>query len=237
MLNTTFWKKYFEVYDYLNYLIPYSDLIKSLTDSLNISAGDKIFDAGSGTGNLSVSMSQLGADVVGFDFSKEGIEIHKSKQPNICIVQGDLISKLPFSDSFFDKIVSNNAIYTLPKDKRINLFNEFHRILKPGGIIVISNIIKGFDPKKIYIDHLKLQISRSGILPTLYTACTLIVPTLKIFYYNYLIKKENKGGGYDFVSDEEQYSLLKVSGFVNISSNQLVYSKQAILNRAEKKHD
>jgi hypothetical protein len=61
-----------------------------------------------------------------------------------------------------------------------------------------------------------------------------MLPTIKIFYYNYLIKKEGLFGGYSFFSDNEQSELLKQSGFINVTKDEIYYSGQAILNTASK---
>lgn len=57
MLDSQFWAKYFKVYDTLNQLIPYQDLLDLFLKKLELlSSGDKnILDVGSGTGNLCIS--------------------------------------------------------------------------------------------------------------------------------------------------------------------------------------
>jgi ubiquinone/menaquinone biosynthesis C-methylase UbiE len=234
MLDTNFWKKYFKVYDILNKLVPYQELLDVIYNELKIKRGDKILDVGSGTGNLAIKLKKNGGDVIGLDFSKEGIEIHKKKDCNAKIVLGDIKEPFPFSDNYFNKICSNNTIYTIPKDARLGVFKEFFRVLKPGGVVVVSNIIKGFKPFEIYKAHIYREIKNCGIFHATYRTIKFIKPTVKIFYYNYLIKKENKYGNYDFLDENEQKKLLKSSGFVRISENKFVYSEQAILNSAHK---
>ncbi|MFA6339098.1 MAG: methyltransferase domain-containing protein [Candidatus Paceibacterota bacterium] len=235
MLSNNFWKKYFEVYDYLNELMPYQEVLSSIIEKLEVKSGDKIFDAGSGTGNLAHKLHQLGAEVVGLDNSEVGVQIHKKKIPEANVFIGDLTKPLPFKDLQFDKVCSNNTIYTLPKSARSFLFKELNRVLKPGGIIVVSNIKEGFNPTYIYISHINREIEINGIIKSIIKVVKMSIPTIKIFYYNYLIKKENNSGSYDFMKENEQKELLKESGFEKISDNQLVYSNQAVLNKAYKK--
>lgn len=52
MLNHKFWKKYFKDYDILNIVIPYQELLKTICEELDIKKGEKILEAGSGTGNF-----------------------------------------------------------------------------------------------------------------------------------------------------------------------------------------
>lgn len=69
---------------------------------------------------------------------------------------------------------------------------------------------------------------------TLLLVIKLIPATLRMFYYNFLIKKENKGGSYSFFVAGEQKNLLEKSGFKDISNDIYTYSNQAILNKAIK---
>ncbi len=233
-LDSQFWKKYFTVYDTLNNLIPYQNLIQTIIKHAQPNPEDKILDAGSGTGNLAVKIEKGGAVVYGIDISKEGVEMHKSKKPKGEVIVGSITDPLPFPDNYFDKIVSNNVLYTIPRFKREFVYKELYRVLKPGGVIVISNIKKGFKPVKIYSDHIKESIKSYGYIYTIKQIIKFIIPTLKIFYYNFLIKKENKSGGYDFFEPEEQKKYLEKAGFVDISPDIPTYSNQAILNYARK---
>lgn len=234
MLDAQFWKKYFEVYDFLNVLEPYQKLLGAFASELGDVRGKKILDAGTGTGNLAMLLEKSGTKVVGLDFSKEGLEIFKKKLPNNQTIFHDLTKPLPFPDESFDAIVSNNTIYTLPMEIRPAVFKEFFRILKPNGKIVISNVREGWKPFAIYLAHIRWNIKEKGIIKTIIDICRLLNPTLKIFYYNYLIQKENRNRAYSFIKPDEQQTLLKQTGFSNISENRFVYADQAILNVAVK---
>jgi len=56
MLDSKFWKRYFKVYDVLNLLIPYQELLNTICDELDIKPGEKILEAGCGTGNLALKI-------------------------------------------------------------------------------------------------------------------------------------------------------------------------------------
>lgn len=234
MLNGNFWKKYFEVYDILNELIPYKELLQTIVEKLDIKNGEIILDAGAGTGNLAVKIEGVGGRVICLDSSSDGLNLYKKKKPSGEIVVGDLLNELPFKDAYFDKICSNNTIYTLPPEKRQFVFKELYRVLKPGGIIVVSNLVVGFAPSKIYLSHLVSSFKKVGALETVTSIVKFVIPTIKIFYYNYLIKNENNDGNFRFMLPSEQQELLKGSGFVEVSENISIYANQGVLNTAKK---
>lgn len=234
MLDIDFWKKYFKTYDILNIVIPYKKLLQSLIEALDIKEGDKVLDAGAGTGNLSIILKELGAEVIALDSSKEGLEVLKRKDADIKTVVQSLGGALDFRDNSFEKIVSNNVIYAIDPKERKKVFAEFYRIVKPGGKIVVSNVKEGWKPLNIYKAHINEEIKEIGFLKMILKMFKLAIPTIKMFYYNGKIKKENKDGDYSFMKDNDQKNLLKEAGFANISENQSTYADQAIMNTATK---
>lgn len=233
MTKDDFWRKYFAVYDVLNELRPYQDLLGSVKDNLKIKKGDLVLDAGAGTGNLSIMLSNMGAQVVAFDSSREGLELYQQKQKDAIIKVGDILEPLPFDDNYFDKICSNNVLYTLPRVSRDSVAKELYRVLKPGGVIVVSNIVEGFSPLKIYFEQVTQDFKNNGIV-SIFKIFKFLIPTIKIFYYNSLIKKQNKSGSYDFFKPGEQKALLLQVGFKDISDDHIVYAGQGILNKGYK---
>lgn len=234
MLDQSFWKKYFRAYDILNKAFPYQEVLSQIIKRADIKKGETVFDAGSGTGNLSILAKKAGAVVKSFDFSEAGVSIHKEKDRTADAMVGDLTKPLPFKDNSFNKIISNNVIYTLKKEARPAVFKEFYRILKPGGMIIVSNINKGFSPNKIFIDHLKQSFKKNGVGATLSDFLSFSSGIIKIFYYNYLIKKENGSGNYDFMAADDQINLLERAGFKINGKTLTTYAGQAYLDSAVK---
>ncbi len=232
MIDCKFWSKYFKTYDILNIVIPYQELMGQIIKELNVKSGNLVLDAGAGTGNLAVGLKQAGAQVVALDNSKEGLELLKKKNSDIEVTVHDLIKPLPFSDNYFDKLASNNVIYTLAPGDRGQVFKEFYRVLKPGGKIVISNVREGWSPLNIYKDHFIKDIKKIGFWRVLIKAVKMLVPTIKMFYYNSKIKN-NEGQGH-LIKKNEQRELLLENGFVELSDSMSVYAGQAILNSAIK---
>ena len=74
MLAQKFWEKYFKVYDVLNIVIPYQELMAELGKELDLNHEDVVLDVGSGTGNFMERIKGKCKKVIGSDFSEAGIE-------------------------------------------------------------------------------------------------------------------------------------------------------------------
>ncbi len=230
MNSKLFWERYFLTYDVLNEAIPYQKLMDDLIGVLEVRRGDLIFDAGSGTGNLSILLKEYGAKPTGFDFSEKAITIHLRKDKDAQVYFGDLTNKLPFPDNHFDKVVSNNVIYTINIKDRLAIFKEIYRILKLNGRFVIANVHTGFNPLIIFMDHLKQSLKIKGILSTVTDVIVKSYAITKIFYYSYMLIKRDKIGKYAFVEKDEQKHLLLQAGFRNVTDTMKTYSNQSYID-------
>lgn len=93
-----------------------------------------ILDVGSGTGFLSLMLTELGYHVTGVDLSAQMIaqasKKAKEKGYTIDFHQGDA-ENLHFPDNSFDAIVNRALLWTLPHPDRA--VREWMRVLRPGG--------------------------------------------------------------------------------------------------------
>jgi len=229
MLSEKFWEEYSKIYDTACFFIPYQELLEEICEELEIKKGEKILEAGCGTGNLALKIQQRGAEVVGLDNSEVALKICHKKDPGIELVFADLGEKLPFPNDFFDKIASSNTLYAIAEKNQIKILKELYRVLKSGGKIVIVNPRRAANSRKIFLNHLKKSVEKKGLLKTLW-GLIKIKPLLllKMAYYNYKIEKEAC-----FLNERELRELLEKANFKNIETK-LVYANQAILASATK---
>ncbi len=166
-LNSHFWENYFRTYDILLRVIPYRELLQSLLDAAGIRPGQTILDAGCGTGNLAHFLLE-NINVYMLDQSAEALAKARLKFPGIKQVQSSLTDSLPLKDASMDAIVCNNVLYTLPESAWTGLLKECHRVLRPGGRLVLCNPNTGFSPRAFTGRiSLKALCARVGAKPLL----------------------------------------------------------------------
>jgi ubiquinone/menaquinone biosynthesis C-methylase UbiE len=128
-LNDDHAKVYDVVVDFPFYRTHLNQILKELRPE----RGRRYLDLGCGTGNFLGTIKGTKALFVGVDFSAEMLKRAKRKAKNL--VMADL-HHLPFKNSCIDGIVNLNVFYQLDRPKVF--IKEVHRILKPGGKVIIS---------------------------------------------------------------------------------------------------
>jgi len=123
--------------------------VKGLTNLGDVK-DKKILDVGAGTGRLSLRLAERGAEVTALDVSEEMLNMLKQKvkkhtfSKGMTFVVADAES-LPFPDNSFDIITAAFLIVHLKNLK--HFFAESYRVLKPGGLLAITNINQKSPPE------------------------------------------------------------------------------------------
>ena len=92
---------------------------------------------GCGPGQVAKFLQERGVKVFGVDLSPRMIEQARRLNPAIEFQQGDMLA-LDIADETLDGIVAFYAIVNLPRENVVTALREFHRVLKPEGLMLIA---------------------------------------------------------------------------------------------------
>lgn len=103
-----------------------------------------VLDAGCGFGGTlaSIQANNQEMNLVGINIDSRQLEIARQQVPGVSFIEGDACA-LPFKASMFDRVLAVECIFHFPS--RLQFLQEAARVLKPGGLIVLSDFV----PKKI----------------------------------------------------------------------------------------
>lgn len=99
-------------------------------------AGERVLDAGCGTGRNLPGLLDAGAIVTGSDFSSGMLRLARQRHPDIGFVQADLQATWPFRDGAFDVVLC--ALVGEHLDRLDVVARESRRVLTPSGRFVFS---------------------------------------------------------------------------------------------------
>ncbi len=115
----------------------------------------KILDIGCGMGEFSryAKAKYPLLDITGLDFSGYAVDKAKKSDNRMEYIAGDLYKMDMFKDSQFDYAISTEVFEHLTYPEK--MIEEVHRILKPGGILVISTPLPKGDGTLYSVEHVK----------------------------------------------------------------------------------
>ena len=115
--------------------------VEWITSEFNIGRNFKIADFGCGPGLYAAPLAKRGANVTGIDFSERSIEYAKKiaafEQLNISYVMQNYL-KFETEDRFDLVLMIMCDFCALSPKQRKGILNKFHRILKPGGSVLLD---------------------------------------------------------------------------------------------------
>jgi len=137
-------------------------LRKLTVDHALIQAGDSVLDVGCGTGAVTLmAKTRAGKDghVYGIDPAPEMIAVARSKAAHKGLeidYRLGVIEALPFPDASIEVVTSSLMIHHLPDDLKMRGLAEIHRVLKPGGRLLVFDFMR---PTKSFLNQFMIVLA------------------------------------------------------------------------------
>ena len=105
-----------------------------------VQAGMDVLDVGVGTGRTTPELQRRARRYVGVDYAENMVRACRRRFPGTDFVVGDAANLSMFDAETFDCVVfSFNGVDCLhPADRRRQFLHEAHRLLRPGGRLILS---------------------------------------------------------------------------------------------------
>ncbi|MBL8062167.1 MAG: class I SAM-dependent methyltransferase [Anaerolineales bacterium] len=173
-----------------------------------------ILDAGCGTGAaMTTYLSEYG-DVTGVDLYAEAVTVARKRNASR-LVRASVLD-LPLAPAFFDLVTSFDVLYERGVSDEICALNEFYRVLKPGGQVLVRlpayNWLRGRHDERV---HTRRRFTR-GLLKSLLEQSSFQVQHLSyanMFLFPLALAKRI---GERFVPPSDNESDFAVGGLNNI---------------------
>lgn len=191
-------------YDFLNHLLSLgidnywrSHAAKKAKQMIGTNSAPAVLDVATGTGDLAHAMSKIpGSKVTGIDLSGKMLSIARKKYPSITFMEG-YAEKLSFHGASFDIVSAGFGARNF--ENLLQGLREFHRVLKPGGHILIIEPMIPRNPllKKLFLVYFKKALPK---IARLFSKSS--------FAYDYLPHSVE-----EFPQDEAFVAILREAGF------------------------
>jgi ubiquinone/menaquinone biosynthesis C-methylase UbiE len=160
-------------------------------------AGQHLLDIGCGTGTLTQMFAERepSLKITGLDADPGALEIARNRltpvNQRVSLQQG-FAQDMPFKSATFDVAVSSLFFHHLNRQQKLEVLNEIHRVLKPGGqlhiadwgkpsslaqrgLFLLVQCLDGFETTRDSVeDMLPVLLEEAGFLDVARDAC---IPT------------------------------------------------------------
>lgn len=131
----------YEVMAHIGFLGRRREIFTRLALLAGVRPGHHVLDVGCGTGYLTRVLAPVvgpHGHVTGVDPSSNMIDYARRRSPANCTYLVGEGQSLDLPDASYDLVVSSLALHHIPADARAAAVREMHRVLRPGGHLLIA---------------------------------------------------------------------------------------------------
>lgn len=111
-------------------------LFATFAELVQAGGGGPVADVGCGPGRVTILLSRLNLDAFGIDLSPGMLALAKQNYPELRFDEGSMLA-LQVPDGSLGGVLAYYSIIHIPWEQRAELFAEFHRVLAPGGVLML----------------------------------------------------------------------------------------------------
>ena len=139
--------------------------LETALDLVGAMDGLRVLDLGCGRGEMLRHCPGSASSTVGIDFSRAALALSKSvSAPNANLLQAN-VQRLPFADRSFDLIFALDLVEHLYPVELEEMLSEVHRVLAPGGRLLVHTMPNAWYYRFGYPAFRLLQRLRGQHLP------------------------------------------------------------------------
>lgn len=111
--------------------------LASFADMVRAAGGGPVADMGCGPGHVTAHLHALGVDAFGIDLSPAMIEVARREHPGLRFEVGSM-TDLDLPDASVAGLLGWWSLVHVPDDAIGTVLGHFHRVLRPGGRLVLG---------------------------------------------------------------------------------------------------
>lgn len=112
-------------------------LLAGFAERVQASSAKPVADVGCGPGQVTAHLNDLGLPLLGIDLSPQMIAVARQTYPGLRFDAGSMMG-LDLPDGALGGIVAYYSIIHIPEERLPEVFIEFHRVLTPGGHLLLA---------------------------------------------------------------------------------------------------